>query len=164
MKELEVKILEINKVEIINRIKQLWWIKTFEWEIFNEFLVNQDWKKLRLRQQWNEIFLTYKNKIQNDNSMENDEYEIKIDNLENCIKILENIWFTKYWESKKIRIEYRLWNIKFDLDKYEWIPRLIEIESDNKNDLNEWVQLLWYSQNDTCILTERPLKEKYWII
>ena len=38
----------------------------------------------------------------------------------------------------KHRTSYKLWNIEFDIDDYEWIPTLIEIEAPSSSDIKEY--------------------------
>ncbi len=161
MKELEVKILEIDKEIIISKLQSLGATKTFEGQIIADFFINDEWKKIRLRKKDNRNIITYKIKQHNESINQNIEYETNFDNHENMIEILKNIGFRKYWNSSKYRISYSLWKINFDLDKYENIPRLVEIEAQNMNDVKKWVKILWYNMDKTSTLTEWKLKEFY---
>lgn len=163
MKEVEVKILEIDKDEVISKLENLWAKKVFEWDVFNDFFENGNSKKIRLRQMWSENIMTYKEKIDESWVKSQHEYEIKFDNYENIISILKWIWFIHYWKSSKTRISYSLWNIHFDIDKLDWIPWFVEVESDNSDDVKKWVEILWFDFENVCLLTERWLKERYWI-
>lgn len=139
MKELEVKILEIDKDLLISKLQELWAILVNDSQIDADFYINSQWQKIRLRKCWVKNILTYKEKIQNDNVLENQEYEVNFDNYSNMENILNSIWFHKYWNSSKHRIEYKLWEITFDLDKLEGIPRLVEIEANTEQLLIRWV-------------------------
>ncbi|EKE27763.1 MAG: hypothetical protein ACD_3C00154G0006 [uncultured bacterium (gcode 4)] len=164
MQEIEVKIFEIDKDFLIGKIKKLWAEKIFEGEIVADFYINDAGKKIRLRRAAWENIMTYKEKITVNSIMENLEYEIIFDKYENLCNTLECIWFNKYWNSSKYRIGYRLWNIIYDFDKYEWIPWFVEVESDNHEDVIKWVEILWYCMEDTNALTERLVKEHYWVV
>jgi len=109
MKELEVKILEIDKKSTITKLEKLGAVKTFDDKIVAEFFLNQEKKKIRLRKKWDKNILTYKIKNIAQNINSNTEYEITFDNYENMVSILTNIWFEKYGSSKKHRISYTLW-------------------------------------------------------
>lgn len=163
MKELEVKILDIDKEILIKKLLQIWAKTTFEWYINADFYIKNEWKKLRLRKYWDKNILTYKEKLINQNIMENIEYETCFSDYSKLENILKLIWFNKYWFSYKYRISYNYLDIEYDFDKYQNIPWFVEVESNNEKSLKKWVELLWFQMKDTCILTETKLKEYYWV-
>ncbi|EKE29612.1 MAG: hypothetical protein ACD_2C00137G0002 [uncultured bacterium (gcode 4)] len=163
MQEIEVKIFEIDKDSLISKLVAIGAELIFDWEIAADFYRNAAGKKIRLRKaNWQNI-MTFKEKLSEDAKMENMEYEIVFDDYGNLCKTLEGIWFDKYWSSAKYRIWYKLWNTVFDFDKLEWIPWFVEIESDNHADVEEWVKFLWYRMDETNKMTERLVKEHYWV-
>lgn len=164
MNEIEVKIFEIDKNYLISKLEELWAIKIFEWDIVNDFFINSDKKKIRLRKKWNKNLMTYKERIENEKAVHNMEHELAFEDYETMKNILVGIWFDKYWESNKYRISYRFENIEFDFDSYPWIPDFVEIEAKSNEELVIWVELIWYKMRDTKTLTERQVKEFYWII
>lgn len=163
MLEVEVKILEIDKDYIIAKLEELWAEKIFDWEISAEFFRNDAGKKVRLRKQWSKNLITYKEKEESDNYMVNKEYEVSFKDYSVMVWILEWIGFVKYWTSKKYRITYKMGNIKFDIDKYDDIPWLMEIESTNSREVEYIINKLGYTMVDTKLLTERQVKEFYWV-
>ena len=60
-------------------------------------------------------------------------------------------------------MEVESYHRDFDFDKYENIPDLIEIEAKNEELVKKWLEILGYDLKDTVILTERGLKEKYFL-
>ncbi len=163
MNELEVKIFEVDKDVLISKLEGLGAKKIFDSEIVADFYKNDAWKKVRFRRMSGENVMTYKEKISTDRIMENLEFEVKFDKYDSMCKTFELLWFLKYWHSSKYRIGYKLWNTVYDFDKYEWIPWFIEIESDNFEDIIRWVELMGYKMEDTNTLTERLVKEHYWV-
>jgi adenylate cyclase class 2 len=161
MKEIEVKILEIDKISIINKLISIWAVKKYEWNIEAYFYKNEDNKKIRLRKTSDWFNINFKEKIENSSFLENHEYESNFENFEMMEKILIWIWFKKYWYSSKYRISYFYDWITFDIDSYPWIPDFIEIEAESIESVEKWVKLLWYSMSYTKILTEREIKEHY---
>ena len=122
-------------------------------------------KKIRLRKYWTKNVLTYKEKFKTKEYIKGKtEYEVTFDNYSNMEKVLQLTGFDKFWNSSKLRLEYKLWNIVFDFDKLENIPWFVEIESNSEKDLIRWVELLWYSIEDTNIMTESQVKKHYWAI
>ena len=142
--------------------ENIWAKKVFDSKIEAFFYKNKDWKKIRLRKTKYWFNMNFKEKIENKNFLENIEFEVNFDNFEQMEKILNWIWFEKYWYSLKNRVSFSLNNeIIFDFDKYENIPDLIEIEAKNEELVKKWLEILGYDLKDTVILTERGLKEKY---
>ena len=61
----------------------------------------------------------------------------------------------------KHRISYTLKWVHFDFDKYDNIPWFLEIESDNEDDVNYWINKLWIWKYKTVKYWYRKLKELY---
>lgn len=160
MQEIEVKILEINKNEIISKLINLWAKLVFEWSIENDFFDNWD-KRIRLRKMWGKNYITFKIKAENEIAKSNLELETEFLDYDTMVQILQNIWFAKTRSSNKTRISYHLWNIWFDIDDFPWIPTFIEIEAQNNEDLIKWVEILWYKLSDTVMYWEMELKKHY---
>jgi adenylate cyclase class IV len=45
-------------------------------------------------------------------------------------------------EKKKHRVSYRLDNVEFDIDQYEGIPTLVEIEAHTSEEIQEFIKKL----------------------
>ncbi|MDD2487801.1 MAG: class IV adenylate cyclase [Candidatus Gracilibacteria bacterium] len=163
MKEVEIKILEIDKEQVIAKLEELGAIKMFEGTVCNDFFGNDSGKKIRLRKMGEDNILTYKEWIDEPGVKSQNEYEIKFDDYENIIHILQGIGFSLYGKSSKTRISYSLGNMHFDIDKLDGIPWFVEVESDNSSDVQKGVELLGFDFDNACLLTERGLKERYGI-
>ena len=131
MKEIEVKILEIDKDSLVRKLESLGAIKIFEGGVDAEFFTNREGKKVRLRKMGNENILTYKERIEMPEAKYNNEYEISFDHYENLVSILRGIGFEKSGEKSKKRLSYRIGSIIYDFDKYEDIPWFVEVESES---------------------------------
>lgn len=163
MQEFEIKIFEIDKDKVISTLVDQWAIMMSDDILLAYFFINDNWQKLRLRKINDTNILTYKEKISNDNVMHNLEYEVTVNDFDIMVNMLIQLGFKKYWESTKQRMAYKLGNIIYDFDKLENIPWFVEIESDNEKDLEEWVKKIWYNLSDWNTLTERQVKEHYWV-
>lgn len=163
MQEFEIKIFEIDKDKIIGDLKSQWATLLSDDILLAYFFINDNWQKLRLRKVNDTNILTYKEKISNDNIMHNLEYEVTVSDFDTMVNMLIQLGFKKYGESTKQRIAYKLDNIIYDFDKLENIPWFVEIESDNAKDLEEGVKKIWYALSDWNTLTERQVKEHYWV-
>jgi predicted adenylyl cyclase CyaB len=78
-----------------------------------------------------------------------DEHETKITDVESFSAVLEKYGLEKTREKKKHRISYSLDNVEFDIDDYENIPTLLEIESTSLDEINAWIKKLGLRENIT---------------
>ncbi len=163
MQEFEIKIFEIDKDQVIRTLEDQWAVFLSDDILQAYFFINDNGQKLRLRKVGDTNILTYKEKISNENVMHNLEYEVEVSDFDTMVNLLTNIGFKKYGESTKQRIAYKLDNIIYDFDKFEGIPRFVEIEADNAHDIEVWVKSIWYTLADGKNLTERQVKEYYWV-
>lgn len=164
MLEVEIKILHIDINETIRHIERLWWMKIYEWDLISEFYVNPENKKIRLRKKNKVNTITYKEKASSPELLICDEYETTFDDFLIMQDILIWLGFKLYRASKKYRISYILDDVVFDIDKYDGIDRwVMEVESNNKISIERAIMLLWYSMEDTCNLSEKQIKESYWL-
>ena len=152
MKEIEVKILEIDVGEIEKKLKKLGAEKVFEGEVvsiyfdFSDKLLEKEGKILRLRQKGDKVILTYKELISQDEAKIMDEYELEVDNFESMKRIFEGIGLLPLYEFNKHRTTYKLNNTNFEIDKYPEIPAFLEIEAPDLDIINEIVSKLGFSK------------------
>ncbi|MDP5039090.1 MAG: class IV adenylate cyclase [Candidatus Gracilibacteria bacterium] len=161
MQEIEVKILEINKDKLIEKLVNLGAEKVFDSEIYAEFYHSLNGEKIRLRKTNIGNFMTLKVKKNLDGVKSNREYETNFGDYETFVNILLISGFQKFGISKKYRVSYKLGNIIFDFDSIENIPDFVEVESDNIKDVEKGVELLGYSMKDTSTFGEKELKAHY---
>jgi adenylate cyclase class 2 len=154
LKEIEVKILEIDVEEIDKKLKKIGAEKVFEGEIvsiyfdFSDRLLEKGGKILRLRQKGAESILTYKELISKDEAKIMDEYELTIDDFELIKRIFEGIGLSPLYEFNKHRTTYKLNQTHFEIDKYPDIPAFLEIETPDLNTINEMVSKLGFSREE----------------
>lgn len=164
MLEVEIKILHIDIEETVAHIEKLWGKKIYDWYLISEFYVNPENKKIRLRKKEKVNTITYKEKANSPELLICDEYETTFDDFVIMQDILIWLWFSLYRASKKYRISYVLNDVIFDIDKYDGIDRwVMEVESNNKISIEKAIKLLGYSMEDTCNLSEKQIKESYWL-
>jgi adenylate cyclase class 2 len=161
MHEIEVKILEVDRKNLEKILLEHGAQQVFSWSIQSFFYGNETQKQIRLRRAWIECFLTYKIPKLIQGYASNQEYEILISSLEEMQIILEEIWFKKYRESRKQRISYMLWSIRFDFDTYPGIPEFLEIEAETPENVLYGIKLLWYSLEQTHSFWEMGLRKHY---
>lgn len=170
--EVEVKILEVSRADLEKKIKVIGWEKIFEWELDARWFKNVNWKKVRVRKEWNKCVTEYKEKIWNSDFKEMLEIGITSDNFDNQIMIFEKLWFKQISKSIKTRVSYLLkindifWNIRFDFDKYsdlDWmkIPELLEIEASSWEVIKQIAKVIWFNSWDLKNWDARKLSEYY---
>lgn len=162
MLEKEIKILEINKEAVVERLLELWAEKTFEGfvhDVYYDFPDDDEHKMeannrlFRLRQKGEEHIYTIKRKRKKIKKKEEinakDEHETPITNIESFSKVLEKYWMERTREKKKHRVSYKLDGMEFDFDLYEWIPEFLEIEWPDGETIQNWVKKIgldWFEQ------------------
>jgi adenylate cyclase class 2 len=155
MNEIEVKILDINKSEVIKRIKELGGKLLFENKEFNAvFFESPKHQVIRIRQEGDTVVICHKNKLHSETDAKiMEETEIITDDFNQAIKLLQNLGH-KLAEGgiRKIRTSYKLNNckIEFDnhLDKYVFIPEYLEIEGTSEDEIFETAKLIGFSKED----------------
>ena len=157
-KELEVKVLGINKEEIEEKLKEIGakLIKK-EYQINTIFDTdNRSVKKdlngyLRIRESRDLInenvkyIFTLKKNIAKDEVRENVEIETVIEDDKALIEILHNLDLTIKHRGSKDRTSYVYDNMRFDIDTWDsdtYPETYLEIEVDNREDLNKAIKLL----------------------
>lgn len=177
--EREIKILEIDKVQLISDLEEkVWAEKVFEWLIIDTYfdfdsdhIEKIDWKvSFRIREKrdikWHSSFYyTIKRKEPEDPDSEVMrvcyEKEFKINNILWFIELLRYFGFYKTRAKKKQRVSYALWKIKFDIDDYKWIPTLLEIEAASEKIAKHHIKSLWLKNNKKSNRGSRWLFETY---
>lgn len=137
--EYEVRILEIEKEEIVQLLEKLGAVKQGEYNqkrYVYDLNPVQKGKWIRLRTNGNKTTLTYKDIVSNtiDGTKE---VEIVVDNFEDTNEFLNRIGFMarNYQENK--RIKYILDDVEIDIDSWPMIPTYLEVEAkDEKQVIN----------------------------
>jgi len=174
MLEKEIKILEVNTVNIIHNLLSLGAQKTFEGnitDIYFDFHHQVENKKkeaekiFRLRKKGDKNVYTVKHKkyqdIQSENVMVKEEVETHVGNFNDFSKMLEMQWMTAIRRKEKYRVSYVLWNTVFDFDTYNGIPTLLEIEDSSWDNIYAWIKRLWLYEKELLIWGSRMLFDKY---
>ena len=175
MLEKEIKILKIDIAQVVEKLESFWAEKTFEGFIHDVYYDFPDDSSLkmennnrlfRVRKKWEEHIYTIKRKRKAMGKAEKlaikDEHETEITDVESFSRVLEKYGMTKTREKKKHRISYRLHGIEFDIEDYEWIPPLLEIEANRREEIDILVEKLWLKKNEQMIGWSRSLFTHYW--
>lgn len=149
MREIEVKILEVNVEALEKRLFQLGAEKVFDGEldvIFYDFednwLEKRD-QRLRLRKVGDETEFTFKQKVSRKASKIEDEYQVNVSNFEEMRSILEFMGMRQTRRYKKHRISYKIEQTRFEFDTLMLgVPTFLEIEAETEKDIFLWMEKL----------------------
>ena len=167
--EIEIKILEVDLKEITKKLEDLWAKRIFWWWIkdnrydFDDYILRNKNIIFRTRETSSWDYLTIKKIIENSDITINREFEVKIEQLKKLKWEINKVWLKLLKEKKlvKYRISYELDLVIFDLDRYDDIPWLLEIEADSKEKLDEYITKLWLEKNHKVNYGYRWLKDLY---
>jgi len=158
MKEIEVKILEVNRKKIVETLTGLGAKRVFDGEIQTMFFDFKDASivkakdVLRLRKEQDKIELTYKKVHITETAKLAEEYSVEVSNLETMKKILESIGLSITESMKKHRVSYTIDHTRFDIDcyvgDYEYIPEFMEIEAENTDLIHKYAALLGFKAEE----------------
>ncbi|MGD1847149.1 MAG: class IV adenylate cyclase [Salibacteraceae bacterium] len=158
MKEVEVKILDIDREEIEKKLVALGAEKTFEGEMtaiywdFPDKSLRANKRTFRLRQEGDTTKLTFKTRVKHQHMKVNREEEVTISDFETMQYIFRSIGLRTNLRTVKDRVSYQYKDIKFEIDDYTgnfgYIPVFLEIEGENEEAVEKIVKKLGYTMND----------------
>ncbi|MBD3314131.1 class IV adenylate cyclase [Candidatus Woesearchaeota archaeon] len=158
MKEIEVKILDIDKKEVEEKLVSLGAEKVFEGDVnalffdFDDGSVRAAGKTIRLRKMGDKSFLTAKSPVSQENVKIKEEYETEVSDFEEIRRILESAGMSVWLAMRKHRTTYRLDNVSFEIDKhndqYSHIPEFLEIEAKDAKTIYKYAEMLGFNRDD----------------
>jgi predicted adenylyl cyclase CyaB len=171
MKEIEVKILDVNRTKMEKTLECLSAKKVFDGDIdtlffdFKDSTITKQRNVLRLRKEQEKIELTYKQVHITKTAKTAEEYSVEVSNLETTEKILENLGLSVIDRMQKHRVSYILDSARFDFDcysgSYGFIPEFLEIESESIDLVHKYAELLGYEEKDCLPLSTIDLIKRY---
>lgn len=173
-RELESKILNVNRGELVPKILSLGGCLDFEWELTAVWMLCEETsKKVRIRLEWDKVAVEQKIAKENSNSnfKEAEEVGFISNDYEKVIEFFEVLWFKQISKSVKTRISYLIknseyWKVKIEFDKYSelwWIeiPELLEIEWESEEAILQIAEKLGFAKNDLTNYWPSKLLEIY---
>lgn len=142
--EYEIRVLEINKEEIIRKLESLGATKNGEFEqrrFVYDLKPAEKGKWIRLRTNGKKTTLTYKDIVSNtiDGTKE---VEIVVDDFDKTNELLERIGFASRSYQENSRIQYVLNDVEIDIDSWPMIPTYLEIEGNSEEEVVAMQNLL----------------------
>lgn len=154
MKEIEVKILEIDtkefEIKLLNKGAILIFDDIIEGVYLNfpDFYSAKENKTLRIRKEGSETFLTMKEAVYPiTNYKIREEIETKVEDFEAILNIFQRLGFSERIHIKKHRKTYELNNeakfvIDTHLEDYDFIPPFVEIEVNKEELLDKYLNIV----------------------
>lgn len=171
MKEVEVKILEVDREAIEGKLLELGATKEFEGELQTLYFdsptnaLPKHHETLRLRQVGEKAVLTLKKKLPKSDVKQREEFEVEVGGFLTMYAILKELGYEISSKTKKRRVSFHLNNIHFDFDKYlddlEHIPELLEIEAPDEDMVWDYVAKIGYEKKDCKDWAAGKLFKKY---
>ncbi|MBI2148837.1 class IV adenylate cyclase [Candidatus Woesearchaeota archaeon] len=167
MKEIELKILNINEKEVTKNLIKLG-AKKFPEELviekhfdFEDDRIKDNKQLFRLRKLGDKVELAFKDKKIKDGKFRvQEEIETNVKNFDTMEKIIEKLGFKCIKHREKKRIHFTLNNVKIEVDKFPNIPPYIEIEG-TKKEIEKTVKLLGFNLNKTTSMTATEVLKRY---
>lgn len=158
MRELEVKILEVNPQEVIQQLENLGATKSFDGEMWAVFLdqpngeISNRGDVLRIRREGADIRLTYKSHVSKEGIKEMEELETSVSDMEIALRIFQALGYEIIKQTRKFRTQYEWKGTHIVLDDYQdelsGIPVFVEIEALDSASLFETASMLGFSKGD----------------
>lgn len=156
--EIEVKILEVDRERLEDKLKSMGARKVFDGEIsalyfdFEDKSIRKANDIMRLRKAGNKTFLTFKGFLHNKGAKVREELEVEVADFEIAKRILESLGMHTYKSISKHRISYALENVHFEFDKYTGeyssIPEFLEIEANDEETIYKFAAMLGFKRED----------------
>lgn len=142
--EYEIRILEINKEEMIKKLEELGAVlkgKFGQRRYVYDLRPVEKGKWIRLRTNGKVTTLTYKN-IQKNTIDGTKEIEFEVEDFDKANEFLEKIGFENRNYQENERIQYILNDIEIDIDSWPMIPTYMEIEGKSEKQVLDMKKIL----------------------
>ncbi|MCW4000623.1 MAG: class IV adenylate cyclase [Candidatus Bathyarchaeota archaeon] len=170
MKEVEVKILEVNRQKLTGALEGMGAKKVFDGEVTTVFLdfpdgqIGKRGDVLRIRRMQQKTEVTYKKIKAAQAVKEADETNLEVSDYDSALAILQCLGLTVTGQMQKHRVSYRLDGVHFDIDRYSsdygFIPEFLEIEGTVEN-IHRYAGLLGYQPKDCLPWSTSQLVDYY---
>lgn len=178
--EREIKVLDINQAEIINKLIWLDAVKVFDGWIHdvyldypNKSLENKNAKvsfrfRFKVSNEWElSIYYTIKQKIKDEvavNIRSAYEKELKLWNPAMVADLLWALWVVETREKLQKRVSLTKWNTKYDFNESDRvnIPGWLEIETNTRDQASWILELLWIEWHTVMNVGSRKFYKHYW--
>ena len=103
---------------------------------------------LRLRKRDGKFELGFKNLVSKEKAKIMEEFQVTVDDFDAMKDVFLNLGLKVILKIAKHRISYILDGVHFEIDTFEGIPALLEIEASNLKVIGKYVKKLGFSMKD----------------
>lgn len=168
MKEKELKILDINPLKLIPKLEKLGARKVFAGKIADQYYdfpqkeLKQKGYSLRIRTiNGTEHQLCFKEKIKDKTVKIRKEYEVDLVSSKQGEYFVTSFGLFPCFFKEKMRLSYLIDDIKFDIDFYDGLKPMLEIEAPKKKQIGKWIKKLGLEKKTTSKKGARALFKHY---
>lgn len=152
--EYEIRVLEINKKEIVNKLEKLGAIMKGNFKqkrYVYDLKPAENGKWIRLRTNGKVTTLTYKDIVSNtiDGTKE---VEFEVEDFDKANEFLEKIGFINRSYQENERIQFILNNVEIDIDSWPMIPTYMEIEGKSEKEVLNMKRVLNIDESNVTTL------------
>ncbi len=171
MKEVEVKILEIDTEAVVEKLLSLGAEKVFEGDMlatmydFPDRRFDKEGSFVRLRTKGNTAELVFKKRLLGTVAKSFEETETQVSDLQATRKILEILGLVPLREGRNChRVSYVIDSTHIEIDTIEGIPTFLEIEVQDESEIAAWVEKLGYAMADAKPWSKREVYAYYGVV
>ena len=160
--EYEVRVLEINKEEIQDKLKELKATlveDSFQKRYVYDFNPINPSKWIRLRTNGSKSTLTIKN-VESSNIDGTKEMEIEVNDFDTTNEILKELGYIPRGIQENKRIKYDLNGVEVDIDTWPGIPTYLEIEGKSEEEVYNTLNILGIDKEKATSLDVQSIYEQ----
>lgn len=167
MREVEVKILEIDTEKVKKKLKEIGARKEFESRVeyctydFEDGRFRRNGGYLRVRKINGKVEVCFKEKVESAKCKVRDETQFVTNDFESITKLLCKVGMHKVHNGYKYRESYRLDDIKYEIDYVPGVPPYIEVEGEDEVQVAKGVEILGFNMGEVSKLSGRKIERIY---
>jgi adenylate cyclase, class 2 len=162
MREIEAKVLEVDVELLRKKLEAMGAKKVFDGEMNASWFGPAQGRVIRLRREGEKKVLCVKTSLKKSGGVRQaQESEMQVESLEETRKVLEGLGYSEKSRATKKRVSYELDGARFEIDSYEGIPPLLEIEAKSAEKVMEGVERLGYQKEDVKPWSFKEVREHY---
>ncbi len=170
MKEIEVKILDIDPIALEQKLLEMGAVKVFEGDIqadqydFPDGRLDANRSFVRMRSKGEETELCLKRRTESGGAIHYDEFEIVVSDRVAAHEFLLNLGMVQTTKGrKKTRSSFQLGESHLEIDAFEGIPAFLELEAHSQEELEALMEKLGYTMADAKAWSGRDVLTHYGI-
>ncbi|MBW2971968.1 CYTH domain-containing protein [Candidatus Woesearchaeota archaeon] len=155
MKEIEVKILDMDPEKMVAKLKDVGAEKVEAGLVNVTYFDYPDDRLMkagsfiRVRSFGHRVELVLKHHISSGDHKIMEEIETTVGDYDVAVRLFDSLGMKKFGDHEKYRATYRLGNVRFEMDKHPSVPWLMEVEAPTEAEVEEGVKRLGLDMSQT---------------